>query len=97
MLFFVNEEIETMKHLMRKCKHVTSFWREVTHWLRDLNIILNVPYMKICFGIYDTDYSTFVNMLLILAKKYIYKCRVQETKVYFPDFFSLKRLKNILQ
>ena len=42
--------------------------------------------MKICFGIYDTDYSTFVDMLFILAKKHIYSCRVQETKVYFPDF-----------
>ena len=83
---FCNEEIETMKHLMWKCKHVASFWREVTHWLRDLNIILNITYMKICLGIYDTDYSTFVNMLLILAKKYIYRCRVQETKVYFLDF-----------
>ena len=40
--------------------------------------------MKICFSIYDTDYSTFINMLFILAKKHIY--RVQETKVYFPDF-----------
>ena len=42
--------------------------------------------MKFCLGIYDTDYSTFVNMLFILAKKYIYRCRVQETKVYFLDF-----------
>ena len=59
---FCNEAIETMKHLMWKCKHVASFWREVTHWLRDFNIILNVTYMKICLGIYDTDYSTFVKI-----------------------------------
>lgn len=81
-----NEEIETMKHLMWTCKHVTSFWKGVADWLKELDIILNITYMKICFGIHDTNYFTFVNMIIILAKKYIYRCRVEETKVYFPDF-----------
>ena len=93
MCSFCNEEIEMMKHLMWTCKHVSSFWREVSHWFIDLNIILNIPSMKICFGIHDTGYITCGNMLFfILVKKYLYICRF-----FFSDITFYFCIYNFLQ
>ena len=83
---FCKTNVETMKHLMWNCKWVSTFWKEVINWLTSLDIFLDISYMNICLGIYDTEYSSFINMLFILAKKYIYKCRVQDDKVIFSVF-----------
>jgi exonuclease III len=83
---FCKIEKETLNHLMWSCNCVSLFWKEIISWLRDLNIIINISYREICLGIYDTNHFAFINMIIIFAKKFIYKCRVQEDILLFNDF-----------
>ena len=80
------EEKETMKHLMWSCIIVSSFWKEVIKWFNLLNIQIDISYTNVCLGIFDTSQSNFINMILILAKRHIYRCRVQESNLFFQDF-----------
>ena len=42
--------------------------------------------MNVCFGIHKCNNTILINMIIILAKRHIYRCRVQETKINFQDF-----------
>ena len=43
---------------------------------------MNLSFVNVCFGVQ----ANFIDMILILAKRFIYKCRVQETNIAFQDF-----------
>ena len=83
---FCRVEIESIKHLMWSCDKVSSFWKEVIKWLEDLNIHMNLSFVNVCFGVHNNNQANFINMILIWAKRFIYKCRVQETNIAFQDF-----------
>ena len=73
---------------MWSCTTVSLFWKEVIKCLRIKNIPINITYKTICFGLSDMgiNHTSFINMILILAKRHIYRCRVQEAKLFFDDF-----------
>ena len=71
---------------MWSCDKISSFWKEVIKWLEGLNIHMNLSFVTVCFGVHNNYQSNFINMILILAKRFIYKCRVQETNIAFQDF-----------
>ena len=84
---FCKEDEETMEHLMWLCDNVSKVWHEVFSWLNELHINVNIAYWEVCFGITEnTNYSTFLNMIVLLFKRYVYKCRVQEMQPLFIDF-----------
>ena len=98
---FCKTEEETMKHLMWSCNYVSKMWSDVCNWLKDLNINVNITYWDVCFGIYgNKEYLSFLNMIILLLKRYIYRCRVQEMHPLFNDYknvviFTEKMEKNI--
>ena len=47
---------------------------------------MNLSFVNVCFGVHNSNQANFINMILILAKRFIYKCRVQETNIAFQDF-----------
>ncbi len=72
------------------CDNVSKVWHEVFSWLNELHINVNIAYWEVCFGITEnTNYSTFLNMIVLLFKRYVYKCRVQEMQPLFIDFKNL--------
>ena len=73
---------------MWSCGIVSLFWKEVIKWLRMKNIQIDITYKIICLGIpaMEINLNSFINMILILAKRHIYRCRVQETALFFEDF-----------
>ena len=83
---FCGVEKETIKHLMWSCEKVSAFWKEVIKWLENLNFQINLSFLEVCFGVHNMNHANFINMILIWAKKFIYKCRVQETNIAFQDF-----------
>ena len=83
---FCKIEDESMKHLMWSCKIISELWKDFLNWLRELNIIVNINYWNVCFGIYDREYHNFLNMVILLMKRFIYKSRVQEKEPRFDDF-----------
>ena len=84
---FCKIERESIKHLMWSCDKVSSFWKEVIKWLNDLNIqVHNFSFQTVCLGIYNHNHASFINMILIWAKRFIYKCRVQDKIIAFQDY-----------
>ena len=87
--------------MMWLCEYVSKLWNDVYKWLNDLNIHVTITYWEVCFGVYDNnDYLPFLNMIILLLKRYIYKCRVQEINPIFIVFknwvtFTEKVEKNI--
>lgn len=83
---FCKKTTETMKHLMWDCNIVSSFWDNTIQWFIGLNINTDITYFDICLGSSKTEHTIFINMIILLAKRYIYRCRVQELNLNFSDF-----------
>ena len=77
---FCNEEEESLEHLLYFCKSSTFFWKELLSWLADeANILLNVSHLDILFGKFDLDKDfLLVNHIILLAKYFIYKCKLSK-------------------
>ena len=62
------------------CKSSTFFWKELLSWLADeANILLNVSHLDILFGKFDLDKDfLLVNHIILLAKYFIYKCKLSK-------------------
>jgi hypothetical protein len=83
---FCKKVTETMRHLMWDCHIVSSFWDNITKWFIELNINIDLTYFEICLGPSKAEKNIFINMIILLAKRYIYRCRVQELNLNFSDF-----------
>lgn len=78
--FFCKEEekeYETIEHLFFHCTHTQEFWRMFSSWfecLTDTEINLTAENVFLCN--YPED--DFLNMLLLIAKQYIFSSRIAE-------------------
>jgi hypothetical protein len=78
---------ETIKHLMWDCEFSKNFWNDFTNWIKkDLNLYIDLNFKIICFGLLDENFDCLKNMLLLLGKRYIYRCRVEEKPLSFFVF-----------
>ena len=76
---FCEESRETIKHLMWDCVVTKTFWDQIVTWVGcELGDHLNINFDIICFGLFNDDFDVFKNMLILLAKRFIYRCRVDE-------------------
>ena len=78
---FCNAEVESLEHLLYFCKSSSFFWKELLSWIAvEANIVLNASLLDILFGKFDhleTDFL-LVNHILLLAKYFIYKCKLSK-------------------
>ena len=77
---FCNAEVESLEHLLYFCKSSSFFWKELLPWIAvEANIVLNASLLDILFGKFDleTDFL-LVNHILLLAKYFIYKCKLSK-------------------
>ena len=84
---FCKKEKETTNHLMWSCQVITKLWSDVFEWLGSLNVNVIITYKEVCFGIHGVKCSTFLNIVLLLVKRFIYKCKTQEA---IPNVCDLK-------
>jgi hypothetical protein len=87
---FCMKEKETAIHVFANCEVVNSFWQTVTtHFsiIPDLNVFNKI------YGILDTNTNNYagINQIMLIAKRYIYKCRCDQSK------FSFIALKNMIK
>ena len=77
---FCNTEEESLEHLLYFCKSSSFFWKEMLSWIAvEANIVLNVSLLDILFGKFDLEKdSLLVNHILLLAKYFIYKCKLSK-------------------
>ncbi len=64
---------------MWDCDSTSQFWRDIKEWMNyELGVYLAIDYKTICFGLLADEFDYFKNIILLLAKHYIYICRVEE-------------------
>jgi hypothetical protein len=93
-VFCISEE-ETLSHLFWQCRLVSDFWRDLKNFL-DNNCVHTANFIfseeLVLFGIQrDTKTDKSFDLILLLAKFYIYKCKLQECLPVLGAF------KNILK
>jgi hypothetical protein len=97
---FCNKDTEVMKHLMWSCKVVSTFLEMFLEWLICLNVNVHITYYEVCFGFSNQILSSFPNMIILLAKRFIYRCRVQNQNPAFPNFkkfvFDIEKFEKII-
>ena len=82
---FCNEDIESLPHILIECEVAKIFWSSVQQWLLDMTGILYILTAKeIILGI-NHDNLTFINIVYLIGKKYIYRCVTQQE---FPNIDS---------
>ena len=77
---FCNAEQESLEHLLNSCKTSSFFWKELLSWIAvEANIVLNASLLDIFFGKFDLEKDfLLVNHILLLAKYFIYKCKLSQ-------------------
>ena len=78
---FFKKDVESLEHLLFHCTFVESFWKTFTSWLTNQNITLEtLTLVNILFGVYDEHEDNIIlNHLILMAKFYIYKCKLNNT------------------
>ena len=78
---------------MWECNVTKDFWNNLSTWMNtELNIFFNVNYQNICLGLFNEDFDFFKNIIILLAKRYIYRCRVEEKKLSIYVFKELVKM-----
>ena len=77
---FCNSEKESLENLLYFCKSSSFFWKELLSWIAvEANIVLNASLLDILFGKFDLEKDfLLVNHILLLAKHFIYKCKLSK-------------------
>ena len=71
-----NELKETNLHAFLECKYIKSFWLEIENWMSIIrNCRIRLDQIQKIFG--DRDLNFEVNLIILVAKKTIYKCRLK--------------------
>ena len=92
---FCKSQNETLVHLFWSCDHIQIFWNNLTQWLNNTcrHIVnINLDKENVIFGILDNRKADeTLNLILLLAKKFIYRMKYNDT---IP---SLSLFKNTLR
>nr|XP_039255021.1 uncharacterized protein LOC120331908 [Styela clava] len=90
---FCKLHIETLLHLFYYCEITSKFWSEIDQWIvfktDNFNFDLSI---KECFmGFDDIPEIQFINCVLLAARFFIYRCRIQKRKPNFDVFYKFIR------
>ena len=81
---FCNIEAESLMHLFYNCYTIRKFWDDVSAWLyNSVRFNLNHNLKLIMFG---TNTDRVLNLIILLAKFYIYNARSRNSRVTFIAF-----------
>ena len=75
---FCADEDKSLEHLFTSCPYVLSFWKDLSDWLNDLGVKVDLlTRADIIFGSWEcNDDFLFFNHVLLIAKQYVYYCRI---------------------
>lgn len=76
------------------CKCSSVFWDKMQLWLKERNVVkLNLSFIDIKYGNYEEDgkKGLLINVLLLLAKSFIHKCRFFKSPPRFIVFKNYLR------
>ena len=89
---FCERDIETLLHLFWECRHTRAFWNSLTVWIsnnsrRQADLQLT---SKSVFFLEIDDIDPILRFIIILAKYFIFRCKMIKNKP------SLTAFKNVL-
>lgn len=90
-------ELDTIEHHLFKCNHLQHFWQQLFDCIyvkTNLRINLSVP--DILFGLYnemDDDTLKIYNFCILLAKDYIYNCKINMKTVCYNEYINKLRFR----
>ena len=93
---FCNMNIESMEHLFWECQMVQNFWLEIKKFLNNKDIVINLNYRTVVFGLLNNEKrqnTNVINFIIILAKYYIYKMKLNNTVPKFEGFQRYMKYK----
>ena len=87
---FCQKEDESLEHLLFHCKITKDFWLAFSSWISKQNIFMEtLTLTNVLFGVFnDNEDFLILNHLLLIAKYFIYKCKLNKTKPTFGVFFE---------
>ena len=73
-------EKETTLHLFFTCVHTHTFFRDLNSWLMDVHNKYSIPVnrLSILFGMHNEDANSERNIIIMVAKKYIWLEKFRE-------------------
>uniref|UniRef100_A0A3B3IJR3 Reverse transcriptase domain-containing protein n=1 Tax=Oryzias latipes TaxID=8090 RepID=A0A3B3IJR3_ORYLA len=86
---FCHVEIETTEHLFFECFYSDVFWNSLHYWLfPKIPLLADFSIKDIIFGFILENKNTelILNVVIILGKFYIHKCRFLKIKPFFSTF-----------
>lgn len=84
---FCNMHDETLDHLFWDCCVCQQFWSRLRSFLDTNNMNINICLQTISFGITQSNLkNTLINFIIILAKYFIFKCKLDKTLPSFMFF-----------
>ena len=98
---FCNQEIQTISHMLYDCTSICQFWTDIQEILKDKcqhfnNLSLDKE--LILFGIKkNTETDKILNFIILHAKFYIYKCKLQDLLPSIPAFICVLKDKYMLE
>ena len=79
--------IESLDHLFWYCSHIQHFWNEFTHFLKTLNVNIQLNLRTVSLGITDNVRNKIaINYILICAKYFIFINKCLNNIPKFPCF-----------
>ncbi len=87
---FCKEEKETISHLFVNCNKIKNFWTHFQNWwIQETNKNIQLDEVHTIFGFWEHDtYVDLLNVLLLIAKKYIYECRCSDNVPHFQAYLQ---------
>ena len=98
---FCHSEKDTIFHYLWKCNHVQSFWKDFLTLLKDKCIHCNRLQLNASIVLFGKDVDTRTDCcfdeILLTAKFFIYKCRINNVKPTIQHFINndLKQLYKV--
>ena len=86
---FCSEQTETINHLFFQSIYADFFWKELELWLlQNFNIELAFENKDICLCKKMNNNYVIMNLIIILAKKHIYRQRLEKKKPRLDIFLT---------
>ena len=76
------------------CDEIQAFWNEVYDMVNNIckYPLANLTINNILFGLYNGTIYDTVNHVIIYAKYFIHKQKIQKNKLYFKHFISFYKI-----
>ena len=77
---FCNDSTETLMHLFWYCNYIQTFWKNAFQWISQNLTLTNISFSPtLCLGLTDSISDFLFQYFLLIARHYIYTCRIRKT------------------